>query len=224
MQNANSSTPGITSISLDEFRGFFHAKAFDVIGNGEYRKHLARCKDAGDVWAIQMNAQVHAVQTCIREVQNIVYSMPCTPNKLVQICKDVMMSAQPPVRLYPGSRVCSITGKQCMRCLDLSKSHKASKAVFVDLRFCQFFMFLWFCNKLEYIVRSYTRTWMDAHSSDFLSKTSTKDLCEALQAEMEPLVGNMFRFFGVARTHVHNTLVTYLRHDMQRDVLVHANV
>ena len=105
----------MSECSLDEFRGFFLAKAFDVIGNGTYRKHIARCKDSGDPWAIAMAAHVQTMQAQIREVQAAVAAMPQTPNRLPEICRDVMMSAQPPVRLHGGSTVCSITGRRCNR-------------------------------------------------------------------------------------------------------------
>lgn len=192
--------------TLEEFRGFFLAKAFDVVGNGTYRKHLARCKDVGDPWAVTMSAQLQSVQSHAREVHTAVMSMPqSNTNRLAEICKDVMMSAQPPIRLHAGCSVCCITGRRCMKCLDLSKTHKSHAHVHVDPRFCFFFMLLWYCNKLEYIVRSYTRTWLDIRSED----ETFKDICCALQVDMESQIVQMHKLFLVAKEHVLCTLKQY---------------
>ena len=192
----------MTACSLDEFRGYFLAKAYDVVGNGAYRKHLARCKEAGDPWALTMTAQLQAVQAHIREVHSTVTSMTPTPNKLHEILRDAMMSAQPPVRLHAGCVTCCITGRRCLKCLDLSKAHKTSSQVYVDPRFCLFFMFLWYCNKLEYIIRCYTRTWLDGRDEG----ETFKDLCCVLRVELDPTIARMHALFVSAKAHVLKTL------------------
>lgn len=201
--------------TLDEFRGFFLAKAYDVIGNGAYRKHLARCKDTGDPWAIAMSGQMQVVQAQVREVHAAVTAMPPGPNRLNEICRDVMMSAQPPIRLHAGCVPCSITGRRCIRCLDLSKAHKGNAQLYVDPRFCFFFMLLWYCNKLEYIIRCYTRTWLDQRQD-----TETfKALCCALRDDLEPTVARMHRLFAVAKDHVLATIQRYTETNTYEPVL-----
>ena len=201
--------------TLDEFRGFFHAKAFDVVGNGAYRKHLARCKESGDPWAVAMGAQLQAVQNQVKEIHTAVCAMPQTPNRLGEICKDVMMSAQAPIRLHAGCTTCAITSRRCSKCLDLSRSHKGNVHVFVDHRFCYFFMLLWFSNKLEYIIRSFTRTWLDTRAEGETFKT----LCCALQAEIEPSVAKMHALVIIAKDHVLSTLARYAQSQQFEPVL-----
>jgi hypothetical protein len=192
---------------LKQFRNYFLAKAFDVVGNGTYRKHLAHCKDVGDPWAVEMTLSIQTVQSLIKDVTTAVHSMPPTSNRLHEICKDVMMSAQPPIKLHPGCIVCSITQRQCMKCLDLSKTHKGNSNVYVDARFCFFFMLLWFCNKLEYIVRSMTRTWLDMQVTD----DTFQVLCCKLQEEMEQQIVQMHKLFVSAQRHVMSTLQKYAK-------------
>jgi hypothetical protein len=141
--------------------------------------------------------------------------MPHTPNKLAEICRDVMMSAQPPIRLHAGCTTCSITGRRCTKCLDLSRSHKGSAHVYVDPRFCFFFMLLWYCNKLEYIVRSHTRTWLDNRTEEETFKT----LCCALTVELEPLIVKMHGLFVIAKDHVIATFRQYTRSHQYEPVL-----
>jgi len=194
-----------STAQLKSFKNYFLAKAFDVVGNGTYRKHLAHCKEVGDPWAVEMTLSIQTVQGLIKDVTTAVQSMPPTSNKLHEICKDVMMSAQPPIKLHPGCISCSITNRQCTRCLDLSKTHKGNLNVYVDARFCFFFMLLWFCNKLEYIVRSMTRTWLDMQVSD----DTFQVLCCKLQEEMDPQIVQMYKLFISAQKHVVTTLEQY---------------
>ena len=207
-------------VTLNEFRGFFHAKAFDVVGNGSYRKHLARCKETGDHWAVCMGEHVHAMQSRIRELQNAVQEIPKTSNRLAEICHDVMMSAQPPIRLFSGHSICAITQQRCSRCLDLSRAQKGQTSVYVDTRFCQFFMFLWFCNKLEYIIRSYTRTWLDMRQQD---NESFKTLCTTMCEEQEAVITRMHALFVMAYEHVSASLQHHAQINRLTPVLHLAN-
>ena len=192
-------------LTLKEFRDFFLVKAFDVVGNGTYRKHLARCKEGGDPWAVEMSNSVQTMQAHIRDVVSAVQSMPQTPNKLHEICRDVMISAQPPIKLHAGCVTCCITDKQCMKCLDLSKSHKSNTCVFVDARFCYFFMLLWYCNKLEYIIRSFTRTWLDARNEE----ETFQETCNAILDDMNHRIIAMHKLFVLAKHHISTTLEKY---------------
>ena len=136
-------------------------------------------------------------------------------HRLAEICRDVMMSAQPPIRLHAGCATCTVTGRRCTKCLDLSRSHKGNAHVYVDPRFCFFFMLLWYCNKLEYVVRSHTRTWLDNRGEDETFKT----LCCALQAELEPAIAKMHSLFVIAKDHVLATLRRYAQSHQYEPVL-----
>jgi hypothetical protein len=205
----------MSGCTLDEFRGFFLAKAYDVVGNGAYRKHLAKCREAGDPWALAMGQHLQAVQNHIREIHSVVAAMPASPNHLADICKNVMMSAQPPIRLNAGSAVCAITDRRCLRCLDLSKTHKGNHHVYVDHRFCFFFMLLWFCNKTEYIVRCFTRTWIDSRPES----ETFKSLCCALGTEMEPSVVRMHSLFVVGKAHILATVAAFVESHRHEPIL-----
>ena len=201
--------------TLEDFRGFFLAKAYDVVGNGAYRKHLARCKESGDPWALTMTLQLQTVQAQIREVHTAVAAMSPVPSKLNEICKEVMMSAQPPIRLNAGCVTCCITGRRCLKCLDLSKAHKSNSHVYVDPRFCLFFMLLWYCNKLEYIIRCFTRTWLDGRPDGETFKT----LCCALRDEIDPTVARMHGLFVSAKDHVLETISRHTQSNQYEPVL-----
>jgi hypothetical protein len=137
------------------------------------------------------------------------------PNNLGEICRDVMMSAQPPIRLHAGCAPCTITGRRCTKCLDLSRSHKGNAHVYVDPRFCFFFMLLWYCNKLEYIIRSCTRTWLDERREE----ETFKNLCCSLRENLEPIIVRMHSLFVVGKDHVLATLRNYAQSHQYEPVL-----
>ncbi len=76
-----------------------------MIGLGSYRRHLCKCKESGDPWAIQvdMNTSLTRIHLAVRHIQNRIGQIP-TPRKalLQQLCKDVMIVARPPIRMFAG--------------------------------------------------------------------------------------------------------------------------
>jgi hypothetical protein len=192
---------GESVCSEKQFKNFFLLKAFDIIGNGSFKKHLARCKDTNDMWAIEMNNDVQHMQAVIKEINVKVQDIPRTPNRIFEICKDVMTSAQPPVKMFAGTVTCTITKNICNRCLDFSKIHKKDTNVFVDARFSHFFLFLWYTNKIEYIIRSYVRHWVYSQTeSDY------KTLCEKIQSDLSTKINAMYCLYIKAYNHVMLTL------------------
>ena len=58
------------SISPKDFEHFYLAKSYDVIGQGSFRKHLCKCKEAGDSWALEMNQGLGKIQATIKQIQS----------------------------------------------------------------------------------------------------------------------------------------------------------
>ena len=149
-------------IALEEFRQFYLAKSYDVIGQGTFRKHLCKCKEAGDPWAVEMNAGVTKVHQAVRGVQARVAHIPKPRNALLQqLCRDVMVGAQPPIRMYAGYTTCCLSGVSCNICIDLTRPAKNAQHVHIHARFSHFFLMLWYCSKLEYVVRSCAKAWLE---------------------------------------------------------------
>ena len=190
------STPSVCTVS--EFQSFFHAKAFDIIGNGTFKKHLAKCKEANDMWAIQMTADIQTIQNKIRDIQVLVHEIPASPCQFFEICRDVMSSAQPPVKMYAGTAMCALTQNICQHCLDFSKIHKNTKTLYIDARFSNFFLFLWFSNKLEYVIRSYVRSWLEDTKKDLDQVT----LCQMVQQDFKDKISSLHALFCLSYQHV----------------------
>lgn len=208
-------TPSTMVCSLhesEEFIGFMLSKAYDVLSEGHFKKHLIQCRDRGDAWAVRMHAQQTRIAQRCRKVQTRIAGMHDTPQQAewAGICRDVMASAQPPIRVFTGFSRCSLTGDSLDYSIDLTRAGKNSKGVYVHLRFWHFFIFLWFTAKIEYIIRSCTKQWMEALGDT--TPEQRKDftaLCERFRAENEPLIQQMAALFHRAHDFVSASVDLY---------------
>jgi hypothetical protein len=150
------SGPTRMSLSLSDFRGYVHFKAFDVISSGHFKRHLSQCRENGDEWAIQMYRQTVAVQARVRDLVTLVSQLPAA-DPIHGICKEVMTCAHPPIKVLTGQNTCAITGRPAQHGVDLTRAAKNSKEVFVHPRFWFFFVMLWFVFRLIIIIIRYNK-------------------------------------------------------------------
>ena len=89
-------------IAQEDFLQFYLAKSYDVIGRRGRSGSI--CASAGrpgtpDPWAVEMNAGVTKVRQAVRGLQALVVHIPKQCNTILpQLCRDVMVRAQPPNR------------------------------------------------------------------------------------------------------------------------------
>jgi hypothetical protein len=188
----------------DDFVGFMLSKAYDVLSEGHFKKHLIQCRDRGDAWAVRMHAQQTRIAQRCRKIQTRIGGMHETPQQTewAAICRDVMASAQPPIRVFTGFSRCSLTGEALDYSIDLTRAGKNSRGVYVHLRFWHFFVFLWFTAKIEYIIRSCTKQWMEALQAPQRADKDFTALCERFRADNEQLIEQMSALFHRAHDFV----------------------
>jgi hypothetical protein len=165
-------------LSSEDFHAYAQAKAFDVISSGHFKRHLGTCRENGDRWAVVMYNRQNKVALRVREVFSLVAQLTTPQSQQIQrICKDVMSCAQPPIKVLTGESVCCLTGVSVEHCIDLTRVGKNSTEVYVHPRFWHFFVFLWLCAKLEYVVRACTKQWLETRGVKPVPKNYTT-LCE----------------------------------------------
>lgn len=197
-------------ISESEFFNFFNSKAYDVISNGNFRKHLMICRDRGDLWATSMSSdQTKVYQEC-KNVFHLL-SFSTTSNEFwISVCKDVMSSAQPPTKVIMGHSVCAFSKENLDCFLDLTKNNKKEKIIHVHLRFYHFFLFLWFVAKLEYITRACTKHWLESSCNKFhQNEKNYTYLCELFSDEKKDFTAALYRAFTKALNYVVKTIELY---------------
>jgi hypothetical protein len=212
----------MTSISLEDFKLFYLAKSYDVIGLGSFRRHVCKCKEAGDPWAVEMNAGVNRIQQTVRALQARISQIPKPRNALLQqLCKDVMVGAQPPIRMYAGYTTCCLSGVSCNTCIDLTRPAKNSQHVHIHARFSHFFLMLWYCSKLEYVVRSCAKAWLERQVDR--EDKSFKELCEKFEDETTEYCCQLHGVLTRSYNHVGKTLDLLMHYALEHRVLDHMS-
>ena len=165
-------------LSFEDFHAYAQVKAFDVISSGHFKRHLGTCRENGDRWAVVMYNRQNKVVARVREVFSLVAQLTTPRSQQIQkVCKDVMSCAQPPIKVLTGENVCCLTGACVEHCIDLTRMGKNSKEVFVHPRFWHFFVLLWYCAKLEYVIRACSKQWLEVRGIKPVPESYTA-ICE----------------------------------------------
>lgn len=184
-----------TKPTNDDFRSYVQIKAYDVISSGHFKRHLSLCRDNGDKWAIQMYNGQNIVQNKIRDIFNLVGQLTSPQSIAVhKVCKDVMSCAQPPVKVLTGYNTCCLTGESVEHCIDLTRVGKNPKEVLVHPRFRHFFMLLWYCAKIEYVIRACTKQWLDTQERKPGPDNYT-EMCEDYSAQTDGTHEQLYALF-----------------------------
>ena len=190
-------------VSLEDFTDYFLCKSFDVISNGQYHRHVMKCKDSGDAWAVQ---QARACQTVLSSVKNLQVAVNGIAKKpipnLYQICKDVMTSAQPPIKIFTGYTTCNITNIPSNKCIELSRTSR----VHVHPKLHTFFLWLWYCGKIDYIVRSIAKAWTEREGSE---GRSLREACEAFDRHIRARIPKFHQLYVKGEAHVLESIRLY---------------
>lgn len=206
------------TITLDDFRHFYLAKSYDVVGQGTFRRHLCRCKEAGDPWAVDMNSGVTKVHAAVRGIQNRISQIPKPRNAMLQqLCRNVMVGAQPPIRMFTGYTTCCLSGVCCNVCIDLTRPAKNAQHIHIHARFSHFFLMLWYCSKLEYVVRSCAKAWLERQ--DCRDEANFREMCEAFTSETKEYCSQLHQIFLRSLAHVHKTLDVLMHYSLEHKVL-----
>jgi len=190
------------SLTLEDFLAYSQIKSYDVISTGQFKRHLSQCRDNGDKWAIIMYSRQANVQLKLREIVSLVSQLNTPGNNHIQrICKDVMTCAQPPIRVMTGLNVCCLTGLKTEHCIDLTRIGKNSKEVHVHPKFWHFFVLLWYCAKIEYVIRACTKQWIEKSGLKPTASNYT-NICEDFLEQNNDFLGQLYRLFerGIAYT------------------------
>ena len=192
--------------TAEDVEGFLLSKAYDVISDGNFKKHLILCRDRGDAWAIAMHLQQTRIAQACKRLQTVIGEMAEVPQQRewALLCREVMASAQPPIKVFTGLCRCSLTAASLDYSLDLSRAGKNGREVFVDLRFWHFFVFLWYIAKIEYVIRSCTKQWLEgADASDITT------CCERFRSDNDSLLRQLAALFLRARSYVSQSVELY---------------
>ena len=189
------------------FKDFVLCKALDVIsGNCAYRRYLHQCCENGEDWALKVSANVAAFAGVIKELHALVDRVRRLPNsKLGKVCGEIVSSMHSPVRVIPGWSTCVITECQAQNCIDVSRATKQNQSIPVHSKFQYFVLMCFYWCRIEHVVRTYTKVWLESQSADM----DMNQLTSRFQ-EQDELFGKMFDRFAEGHAHVKASLEAYI--------------
>jgi len=190
------------------FKDYVICKAFDVIsGDGSYRRYLYQCVDAQDEWAVRMHANVAKVTQQVRETQALCERVKALETPVSRVCAEVVTAMHAPARVVKKLSVCYITGAHVENCVDVSRATKSETPVLIHPKFHYFFMMLYFVHRLEHVVRSYTKCWLDSQDQN----ASMKELSDSFENQTETL-RQLHQRYVEGHQHVIASIQHYLCH------------
>jgi hypothetical protein len=209
------------------FKDFVVCKALDVIsGNCAYRKYLHQCCENGEEWALKVSANVASVSLVIKELHALVDRVRRLPNsRLGKVCGEIVSSMHSPVRVIPGWSTCGlvrmflceynlmrnplclgiITDCQAQNCIDVSRATKQNQSIPVHSKFQYFVLMCFYCCRIEHVVRTYTKIWLEGQPTE----ADMNQLTARFQ-EQDELFAKMYDRFVEGHAHVKASLEAYL--------------
>lgn len=185
-------------------------KAFDVIGNGTYRRYVNNCKEKGDEWALSMMQSVTEVTSVVRGIQTLVNDLQ-TANKsgLHMLCQTVMENNTPPIEQNTVIAECSVSGKQKCQCIILKCKGRGAPCIMVQSRFGHFVLMLWTVFKMDLVIKTVTRDFLDSmENADDVSMRVLSDRFLADGTRTNKLSLAILHALEHVRSSLHHSLVT----------------
>lgn len=198
------------TVTSSQFRSYFMFKAFDVIGDGNYRKFVVKSKDNSDQWAVDLLTNIQIVNSHVKHIIQDIHQLQHSGNtKIYKICHEVTTCINPPVRPKSGWNICNITGMRTDSCIDISRSGRADTFATIHSKFSDFIMQLWFVTRIEHIIKIMTKNWIETQTDTNFKKT---ELCRKFESEYE-MIDDIFESFKAAYDHIRTSFRKYSERD-----------
>eukprot|EP00961_Rhodomonas_salina_P254100 3434172-Rhodomonas_salina.1 len=177
------SAPG-TGLSLADVEGYVRFRAFDVIGNGAYRRYVNACKEKDEPWAVDISRCVLDVGSAVRTIQTYVADLQDSKKSgLHVLCNTVMENNTPPIDQTTVIAECCVSKKPKCQCIVLKCKGRGAPSITVQSRFGHFVLMLWTVFKMDVVIKTVTRDFIDSvQDSD---DASMKSLCDQFNDNSE---------------------------------------
>ena len=197
-------------ISIKDIEGYVRFKAFDVIGNGAYRRYVNLCKEKDEEWAVTVHKCVNDVNGVVKTIQTYVNDLQESNQVgLFTLCQTVMENNTPPIDQTTVIAECCVSGKPKCQCIVLKCKGRGAPSITVQSRFGHFVLMLWTVFKMDLVIKTVTRDFID--STEDVQNVSMKELCNLFDTKGE-MVQRLAQAILHALEHVksslHQALVT----------------
>jgi hypothetical protein len=197
------------TITEDKLRNFVLFKAFDIIGDGGYRRFVLKNKNNGEQWAVGIYSDTQHTTRFLRATLQLIGQLagntPCV--KLHKICQRVTNDMNPPSISTHGWCICALTGMRTENTTQLGRSNKG-EVCYVHRKFHFFFTMLWFIARFELCIKYATIQWLQQNNAT--SNHNIQTLCEKLQKDPS-FTKNICRSILHATQHVTDSVIMHIK-------------
>lgn len=198
-------------LSFEVFKQYAVCKGCDVISESRFKKHMMHCREIGDTWAVHAQQCISEVLAHVRQLSERIRDLETLPNPpLKTICDAVICMPLPPNTQETYSGICSISKVQSRNNIVIQRKKQDANRILVNAHFAHFFTLLWFAIKIDYVMRNYTRFWLDEQEDTL----DIEQLCHQFETQNDDMFEKFRTTFNCAVQHVNASVDVHLAEGM----------
>jgi hypothetical protein len=214
-------------VAKKTLNSFLTMRAYDIISNGQYKKHVVHNKENCEAWAIELYAHYQKTLACMRNVSQIQSQIrSCGYDRLATLCSLVAECSEYPFTTNNSWSVCYLTGVRCKNSLLVKRNHltftstkraKLSTSVqmsamqpantvdTIDIhsKFRKFLVSYWMLSRFETVLKVIMRQWIQ--QSPLTDSTDYSMLCRHFSEDI-PFQDDISNLFFSSWVHVYKSV------------------
>lgn len=203
-------------LTKEQFQDFVLFKVYDILSDNTYKRFVMKSRENQETWSINLLNHYNTVNAQQKRLSQLISSLETHGHlRLWKLCEEIGQCTTPPITCSPTWNLCSITGVRSDQCLEIRRSQKSECSLAVHSDFAYFVQMLWFCQRLEFIIRVETKVWLNNQESSM----SLQDLADKFNENTE-WMHNMWDLYKEAYDHVNLSLQTVIEMQMEKTKLV----
>lgn len=106
--------------AMKSLRCFITMRAYDIISNGQYKKHVIQNKDNYEAWAVDIYGHYQKMMICLRNVAQLPNTIRTNGHeRLAVLCQIVSDNQDAPLTTNTAWSSCFLTGVRCRNTVQL---------------------------------------------------------------------------------------------------------
>ena len=187
-------------VTEEDFSGYVKFRILESVGQpGAYRRFMHTRREQRLAWAVRMSACIHNVTSALKALATHEQELKTSPNlhTIYPIWQYIADSSLPPTDLPMTIGTCVVSGRANVLCVHIRCKGRGAQQFTVSNRFIPFFTRLWTVNKMDVLLKVYTR--MRVEQFDPLGTrplAETVALLEGKSHETEALARAFYRAYS----------------------------
>lgn len=198
-------------VEENDFRNFFLARGYDVISEGRFKRHLMHSREIGDRWAMETQKSIGEIGSRVKHMHEKIRELdaaPCPPVK--HVCEMIIAMPLPPNLKEGVTGSCAISKVFSSNNIVIQKKKHDNDRLIVNRHYAHFLIMLWVASKIEYIIRNYTRWWLEKQDENM----DINELCNVFANEHE-VMEKLRVTFNHAISHICKSVEHHLQESKQ---------